>query len=149
MSYLSHAIARMLVEHKMTAADLAQASGMTEAQISRFRNGLQTWISAEDMCKLAGGYVSNHGITYQKAHAELMQAHLLDECSGPGAEYISIQRTDGGQRFPFPMGSDRVVLAPEPQAALDTIRSHITYDLNIRHIIQGIAGMYREMEKAK
>src|ERR1700690_2012456 len=91
MSYISNAIEELLVKNKLTAAGLSRASGMTEAQISRYRNGKKTWVSSEDLIRIARGFCPPPNADLMpEIHAFLLYACLRDVYVGPGADYISI-----------------------------------------------------------
>src|ERR1700690_3723494 len=56
MSYISNAIEELLVKNKLTAPGISRASGMTEAQISRYSNGKQTWVNSYYLTPLGSGF---------------------------------------------------------------------------------------------
>lgn len=94
MSNIAVAIDKLIneCEPPMTGAELARASGIQEAQISRIRNGRQIWMNPDDMTKIAltlckGDLKSKR---LKKIHARLLHARMLDECTGPGADLITI-----------------------------------------------------------
>ena len=74
MSNLANAIQRLMDKNGIRfAVEVAKKSGIEEATISRWRNGIQTSISDEDLEKLARS-LSNDS----KDHAELIVARMRD-----------------------------------------------------------------------
>jgi transcriptional regulator with XRE-family HTH domain len=144
MSHIAIELNRLLIERKMTAADLARASKITNAQISRWKSGVQVWIGADDLKNLAAAFTNGRSETYNKTHARLLHAHLLDECTGPGAKYIYIEL----QGKPVPMilkdsADANPILPPRLQENLNTIAKHINDDRNVRDLIESVANLCR------
>jgi DNA-binding Xre family transcriptional regulator len=95
MSHIANAIDHLLKEHNLTAAQLSAHSGVIEAQISRLKSGAQKSIKPKNIIKLARGFCPNvKSERFEKTHAHLLYAHLLDECTGTGAKYITVEMLD-------------------------------------------------------
>jgi transcriptional regulator with XRE-family HTH domain len=144
MSHIANELNRLLIEKKMTAAEIARATGITSAQISRWKSGIQIWVGAEDLKNLAAALTTGRGETYNKIHARLLHAHLLDECTGPGAKYIYIEL----QGKPVPLvlrdsADANPILPPRLQENLNTISKHISGDRNVRELIESVANLCR------
>ena len=133
MSYLSNAIEELLLENKMSAAGLARASKITEAQISRWRSATQQWIASKDLIALAAGF--NHR---PETHARLLYARLQDDLVGPGSRFIGLKL----ERIPTPAPQSTFpILPPRDYAHLLTIANHITTDSSVRTMVESIAKM--------
>ena len=146
MSYISNAIEELLVKNKLTAAGLSRASGMTEAQISRYRNGKQTWVSSEDLIRIARGFCPPPNADLMpEIHAFLLYACLRDVYVGPGADYISIalaadHAVPGLGEMTRPA---MPILPPRDQQNLDVIAINIPKDRNIRDLTESVANFCR------
>ena len=86
MSYLANAIDELSNENNKNGAEIARISGLNPAQISRWKNAEQMSIKPDCLNKLARAFSPS-----PEVHARLLSAHLRDQCSGPGANYISIK----------------------------------------------------------
>lgn len=142
MSYIANAVDTLLKEKKKSAADLARSSGITEASISRIKGGQQTWISGDDLKRIAASLTPSRGETLNKIHARLLHAHLLDECQGPGAKYIHIEL----HTSPVPMilrdtNESKPVLPPKLQHNLDVIAANITTNRHVRDLVESVANI--------
>ncbi len=146
MSYISNTIDELIVKNKMSGAGLARTSGINEAQISRLRTGLKVWVDPEDLVRIACGFSpSPNSDRMPEIHALLLRARLQDECSGPGAKFISIVLTpELGATTPGEVHQEaRPVLPPRIQQNLDLIASNITGNLAVRDLIESVANMCR------
>ena len=144
MSHIANAIANELKKSKKTAAEIARASGVHEAQISRFISGTQIYVTAEDLIAIANA-LSASKTEQAKAHARLLHARLLDECSGPGAKFIEILLHDS--HAPAALCESPVpykILPPAMQENLDTIAASITHNRQVRDLIQATADLCRQ-----
>lgn len=138
MSHLASELETLLKEKGMRATDLARASGLTQASVSRIRSGGQIWVKASDLEKIAAAIDKSPMI-----HARLLRAHLLDECSGPGKELIEIELTGRRRRSIHeeapPYG---IKLPPKEEQAMRIISEHVTQDPELRKIILSLASLY-------
>lgn len=85
MSHLSEELSRQLATRRLTQADLASRSGISQAQISKWVNSDQTSISGDQLSLLAPA-LSDDVID----QAELVRAHLLDEKNGPASDLVDV-----------------------------------------------------------
>jgi transcriptional regulator with XRE-family HTH domain len=85
MSYFGDALDELLKKANMTGADLARATGISTGAISKWRTGEQTYISEEDLTTVSTALTQG-----KRDHAELLLAHLKDECIGPAKQLIEI-----------------------------------------------------------
>ncbi|MEI7534943.1 MAG: hypothetical protein WCK57_11290 [Verrucomicrobiae bacterium] len=146
MSHLANALAQLLLETNKTGADISRASGITSAQISRIRNGIQLWVAGDDLLRLANAFFPANPTLASKAHAQLLYARLHDECMGIGAKFISLQLdldSDGRNSAPE-MSSYKPVLPPKMQKNLDVIANHIAENRHVRDLIESIANLCRQ-----
>jgi len=127
----------------MTGMDLARASGITMAQISRLRNGHQVWMKPEDLKKISQAIAKDStSERFREIHARLLYARLLDECVEPGASLITI--TIHTKSKPKAVATKRPpVLTPAAQADMDTIAEHISKDKYILDLVHSTARLCR------
>jgi len=138
MSYLANAIQGLLGDKKMTAADLARAAELTEAQISRLRTATKVRASDEDLIAIAKGFGGS-----AKTHAQLLYARLNDDLSGPGAQFISITL-----KLSIPNKTAQAVppsrpLPPGLQSDIDTIIQQLPDNRTAREMVHSIARLCR------
>ncbi len=137
MSNLANAIDHLLNKHHKTATDLAVATGLQTSQISRWKNVRQKSIKPLLLQKLALGFSKT-----PQTHASLLYAHLLDVCTGPGAQYITIAM-DGKKPAPATPAAAGIPLAPSVQSDLDTITSAVNTSPQVRELVHSIAKLCR------
>src|SRR5258708_7493877 len=134
MSHISNTIDELLVASKQNAAQLAMAGGLNAAMISRIRNGVQVWVSPENLAALAEAFAKRiSGEHYQEIHARLLFARLQDDRVGPGAKNIKIELRfeNGNSTAVATIPAGKPVLPPKLQQNLDVIAEHIAEN---RHI---------------
>ena len=146
MSHISNTIEELLVQYRITAAALARASGVHEAQICRIRNGSQIWVGSEDLTRIASAFCpSPNTDSMAKTHARLLHARLRDECAGPSARFITI--VDNANTDSAAVGNlaheSKPVLPPRIQENLDLIAGQITRNRIVRDFIQSVANLCR------
>jgi transcriptional regulator with XRE-family HTH domain len=148
MSHISNAIDELLAASKLNAAQLALAGGLNAATISRIRNGVQVWVSPQNLTALAEAFAKQiGGGHYQRIHGQLVFARLQDECVGPGAKNITIElrSEDGNSAAGAEAFNPKPVLPPKMQQNLDVIAEHITENRHIRDLIEPIANFCRSI----
>lgn len=106
MSYFAHKLNELLTEEGKSQSDLARLTGLSQAHISRLLSDDQRSVSAEDLAAIALNISDK-----LSRRAELIRAHLLDECVGSGSELIDIL-IRGERRPDAPTNS---VAAPKQQ----------------------------------
>jgi hypothetical protein len=132
MSYLANAIDELLNEYNKNGAEIARTSGLNPAQISRWKNAEQMSIKPDCLNKLARAFSPS-----PKVHARLLSAHLRDQCSGPGAKYITINLLSNP--IPAALTQLKPKLPPRIQQNLDIITKHISEHRLVRDIIEILA----------
>ena len=141
MSNISNALTEELRGAKKTAADLSRACGMTEAQISRLKSGYQKWIGEDTLVSFASALYPGKSELFAKCHARLLYAHLLDECSGPGAKHIELKLNPNLiPTTPKSTKKEKPVLAPDFQKDLDTLIAN-SQNKDVRNAVASIAAM--------
>lgn len=129
MSYFGAKLNEYLEANGMKQTQLASMTGISQGQISIIVNGEQRWVSPETMELICNAFPIS-----TKEKAELIRAHLLDECHGPGSELIEIKIAGKPPAFydkPEP-------LAPGIEKALDIIRKN-THNKELRDILISLA----------
>lgn len=134
MSNFGAKISEILERRKLRASELARLSGLTEALISRWVNGQQTFVSHQDLAALVAA-ISD----IQKERAEIIRAHLLDEIHGPGCELIDV-RIRGAGSTPREE-SARVALPLKIQRALEILGKEAVGDADVRQVLLGLANL--------
>lgn len=137
MSYFGTCLDEMIKRKRMKAVDLAKQSGVGESLISRYRSGEQVWVSPEDLEKLSKALT-----TEPEEQAEILRAHLLDECHGPGSELITISYS-GHRLQELPTPYQTVRLPDELERHMATIREFVIKDRNVREIVEGLGNLLR------
>ena len=143
MSNIAIAIDGLIKESRprITGADLARASGINTAQISRIRNGVQQWVNPEDLTKICLALCKDpKSPRYAQTHARLLYGRLLDECTGPGAALINIKLLTKGE---LPATTHPRALPPSLQQDMDDIANHIESDRTVRDLISSVAKLCR------
>ena len=144
MSHIANELNRLLQETHKTAAEVSRDTGITDAQLSRLKSAVQVWVGPEDLQKLARSFAAGAGEAYEKIHARLLRARLLDENAGPGAKYLRIELQD--EPAPLSLGEAlgaKKVLPPRVQENLDTIAAHISDNRNVRNFVEVVANLCR------
>lgn len=136
MSNFGSKLAELLERNKTSQAELSRVTGLTEAMISRWINGQQTFVSADDLAKLCG-YISSD----PKHQAELVRAHLYDELGAPGSELISISIKGQVSYLKESAPAYRTALPLKLQRALDVLGNAAVTDADVRAVILGLAGI--------
>ena len=97
MSYFGDKLKALMELNSVNGMDIQRSTGINSSQVSRWHSGEQKMVSPEDMAHLCRAVARN-----KHERAELIAAHLRDECFGPGAEMIQISI----------IGADQVEKAP-------------------------------------
>jgi len=145
MSYIAVALEEVIQERTppLTGAELARATGMQTAQISRIRNGLLNWVSPANLLAIAKAVAGDpKSKKFAQVHAKLLFARLMDEYSGPGARFITLKLHSECQQHEASAKS-WPVLPQAIQADLDIIAVSVEKDRNIRNLIATTANLCR------
>lgn len=146
MSFLASQLNALLKEKNLRAIDLARASGLSRALISKIANGEQIWVSPDVLQKLARGIDPNPAIL-PATHALLLRSHLMDECSGPGKDFIEISirsKARAGKDLQTMESLSDVKLPPKFEAYMKLIARNIGSDANVRRIVTALGGLLDE-----
>lgn len=139
MSYLSRALGDLLTRHNLKPAEVAKATQIEPAKLSRWRSGEQIHISPEDLEKLSASF-NDPG-----ALAILLKAHLLDECHGREnlvrIEIAGDIPEPALEASPVPYGRK---LPPKIEHALNVIAREITSDKDLKNMILSLANLYEK-----
>jgi hypothetical protein len=104
------------------ASDVSRASGLPNSNSSRILRGAQKFISKEDMTQLAAAVSKDAAV-----QAQIIAAHMLDSCHGPGSELVQVSiKGVGGGKLSKKQGKLKVAMAtrfsPQGEAALEYLR---------------------------
>lgn len=145
MSNIAVALDNLIRQSKprITGADLARTTGIDLSQLSRIRNGHQSWVNPKYLHSIAQAFCSNvDSKKFAQIHAQLLFARLKDDCAGPGSNLIVIDLLSDS---PMELKDKpaKPVLAPSLQQNLDIIAEHIEADTNIRDLVATAAKLCR------
>lgn len=135
MSYFGETLRSLMGKNSsMKAVQLAVQSGVSQPTLSRYLSGFSTPTDPEDIARLARAVSSD-----PMQQAELVRAHLLDECKGPGSEKIQILIVDAP-----PRPAQILALNAQLEEDLLVIREWLFKDANVCEVIQGLANLLRK-----
>lgn len=136
MSNFGAKLAELLERNRKIAADLSRASGINDGLLSKWINGHQTFVSADDLASIC-----IHISTIPKERAELVKAHLLDELGGaPGSELISVT-IKGQTSYNDPPPSFHDALPLQLRRDLELLGREAVTDTDVRACIRGLANI--------
>lgn len=118
----------------MTQTELAKATGLSQAHISRLLSDDQRSVSLEDLRNIATNIS-----TKDQERAELIRSHLLDENVGPGSDLIDIiirGSRQPGQLFETPQPP----LSPRMERIFEVLRDQ-SHDKYLRTVLEGLADL--------
>lgn len=104
MNHFSEELERQLAEKKMSQVDLANATKISQSQISKWIRGDQTSINEEQLTKIARALSCK-----APDHALLVRAHLLDEKFGPGANLVRVEMDATFEKQKFKSRGDKAM----------------------------------------
>lgn len=135
MSFLSVKLAELMRNTGLKTSDLARSSGIDDSRISRWLTDKQLHITPADLENLCAVLCPT-----KRDKADLLRAHLLDSCVGPGADLIQIQIT-GSDHLPI-QDSRQIPLAPDLEEAFAILRANIQ-DRELQKILISLAELFR------
>lgn len=138
MSYFGTALTTIMQRNGLKQIELARLSGVDNSNVSRYCTGDQVWVSPDHLEKLTRAIS-----TKAEDRAELIKAHLLDECVGPGSDLIEISILGKDSRPSEAAVPYQVPLPANLEEALGTIREHLIHDRHVRDIIEGLANLLK------
>ena len=136
MSYFGNALRNLLKRKNMKARHLSQTSGVPQSTVSRLINGEQPAPSPEDLEKLSRTLSSE-----AREQAELVAAHLQDECFGPGSELVEITIGDSPVRERGVRHQPR--LPEHLEESLAVLRECVAKDKDVRDVVEGLGNLLR------
>lgn len=104
MSYFGDKLKALMELNSVNGMDIQRATGINCSQVSRWHSGDQIMVSEEAMAHLCQTVARTK---YERA--ELIAAHLRDECFGPGADLVQITI----------VGADQIAKASPPHQTKD------------------------------
>jgi DNA-binding Xre family transcriptional regulator len=135
MSNFATALDTLMVQKELNQAKLAHLSGIPQAQISRFINTPNQWISDEDFERLCKVF------TKPIEQANLIHARLLDNMASmkvPGAKLVNIQIA-GENQIKEEAAPYQTKLPPKLDKDIQTVIEHIGTDRLVREMISSLA----------
>jgi transcriptional regulator with XRE-family HTH domain len=139
MSNFGAKLAELLERKQMSAADLSRQTKISDAQISKWTNAKQSFVSTADLAALCDTISTD-----AREQAELIRARLLDEFQDcPGSELIDVRILSGaeGRALRLDQPPYRVPLPPHLQRAFDIVIPESVTDPDVRDLILGMAGI--------
>lgn len=125
----------------MRASELARLTRLNDSLISKWINGQQTYVSNDDLAKIASSLTNQ-----PREQAEIVRAHLLDEMTGPGSDLIDI-RIRGQVSYAKEESPPYLSALPlKLQRAFDLLMQESITDADVRAVIMGLAGTLRREE---
>lgn len=129
---LAHEIEALKADRGLNQTQLASASAIDSATLSRVRAGVRQ-MTFEDVALLRAAF---NGVGVWPAR--LLRARLLDECYGPGAERIAIT-LDGKSNPAALRETSPVYSSPKLEKAMRKIHAHVGSDSKLRDVILFLA----------
>lgn len=144
MNKLGTTLTRIMEKRHLNQKSLAHLSGVDPATISRVKNGEQAAFGQRDFEKILA-FVSNDSTE----RAELLRSYLLDQCTGPGSELITIDIRDAARtalaESPVHYG---VELPQRLETALRILRRACeNNDKDLQELITYLADLYSQAKQ--
>lgn len=135
-SSLTSTLGALLNRNKMDLYQLAEASGIDFDKLQRWRTRKDYCVSPKELLSLARVF-SPKGKALVDTHADLLDGHLNDLCTGPGSELISVERLPYSH-WMITTSLGRVYLTPGVLSNLHTICNVVPYNKNVRAMLRSI-----------
>lgn len=136
MSYFGTQLDELLNRKQMKAVELSRLSGVDPAMISRYRKGDYVSLSIEELGRLSKAISDD-----PSEQAQLIRAHLQDQCKGAGSERIRIEIE--GTAHVLQESRYQVPLPPKLESAMAVIREWVTKDQNVRELVEGLGNLLK------
>lgn len=136
MSNFGAKLEELIEKNKLRASELSRASGINDALISRWINGQQNYVSQEALEAIT--VVISKNPTEQ---AELIRAHLLDECVGHGSHLIEIHILGSSTKTQDADTPYRIIPPLKIQRALEILCREAITDSDVRNILLSMASL--------
>lgn len=127
----------LLRKYKQDTFALAEACKYPEQTIYEWRYGRGDAPSPGHLIKMARAFGKTRK-EVQENHLSLLYAHLLDDCSGPGAPFINLEVLPTA----LPMVSACRLPVPVRRSSeldLEAIKKHIWYDTSLQQSVRELA----------
>lgn len=135
MGYFGNKLAELIAVNQTSQSELAKRTGLSQAHISRLISDDQRAVSLEDLKLISVNLTAQ---PFQRA--ELVRAHLLDRCHGPGSDLIEIriagENSSGVRPGPVP-------LPAKIERVFERLRANYQ-DKRLQTILEGLAALYEE-----
>lgn len=141
MSYLAAALTKLMDARGLKNVELANTTGIDQATISRWRNGLQKSITDEDLSKLSHALAQD-----RREQAEILAARMKDVGVGPGSEFIQV--LVAGEAITETGTATEKKLSPQMERSFEILRRHVD-DVDLRNIILHLATAFERLEGAE
>lgn len=135
MSNFATALDALMVQKNLNQAELSRLSGIPQAQISRFINNPNQWISDDDFERLCEVFKK------LSDQANLVHARLLDHLGTmrvPGSKLVKIT-IEGESTVKEDSAPYQTKLPPKLDKDVQTIIDHISSDRLVREMISSLA----------
>ena len=137
MQKFSFALYGLLRKYKMDTLQLAEACNLPENILNDWRCGRGAAPSPGHLIKLARTFSTSRKEVSEN-HLSLLYAHLLDDCVGPGADYLNIEILP--KALPVVAGAWSLhPLRRMSELDLAAIRKHLWYDRSLQQSIHALA----------
>lgn len=137
MSHFATKLKAILDQKNLSLTELAGMSGLSLAHIWKLATGKQTWVSVADLTRISLALTDN-----PRERAELLYAHLLDECQGPGADLIQI--TIEGKETP-----ELRTIAPGIEKTFRILRREAEFDTDLQEMLNALARLVAPEQKVE
>jgi len=135
MAYFSQKLQELLDRNEMSQTDLAKATNLSQAHISRLLSDDQRSVSLDDLRAIATNIS-----TLDRERAELIRAHLLDECVGPGSELIDIIINGSRRQASVLNDAPAPPLSPRMERVFQILREQ-SEDKHLRVVLEGLVDL--------
>jgi DNA-binding Xre family transcriptional regulator len=136
MSNFGAKLAEMLERRKMSQTELARTANLSDALISKWMTGQQSFVSQQYLANICLSISPN-----PSERAEIIRAHLLDEMTGPGSEMIDISIKGRISSVKTADQSGRSALPLRMQRMLEILGRESLTNADLRGILHGLAEM--------
>jgi transcriptional regulator with XRE-family HTH domain len=137
VSNFSHELESLLGKHRKSAREIAKATGLSQAALSKWRNAQQTFITEEDLTKISNAITKD-----RFDQAKLLLAHLKDECIGPAKHLIEINIRD---QDTWSLKDDQVhygpKLSPKLERAFELLKQNVTKNKALADMVLSFADL--------
>jgi len=135
MSNFGAKLVEIMERRDLTAAEISRNCGVSQPLISKWVNGQQSFVSADDLRQISN-YITNQ----PSERAELVRAHVLDEIMVPGGELLSITIL-GKPTIKHEEHAYWAALPLKLQRALEVLGKEAVGDVDVRAVLLSLANL--------